>query len=417
MFAGAAMALTAWGPAPPAAAVINPGSIAGTVTDLAGDPIAGISVSVLHNTGYGEVVVGQGVTDATGGYRVDDIAADPYYKLRFTDPDAQYATEFYDDNVASTFATWVPVSHDTVTEGADAALEPAASVAGQLTIGAGAPVPNGVVTVWWQYGQSAFTPVDTYVADDDGNYVIEGLKGATYALQFRDPVSGASEYWNDRDGLFASTPLVVSSGAALTGIDALLGGVVQNATAPTIAGVAQQGQPLAALRGSWVPDSATVTYRWVVGDDSTPGDDPTGATYTPTAADVGKTIRVHATGTNGAGWVPAAAWSAPTAAVLAAPAATVPTPPTMTVVRLPRIKGIVRVDSVVRVTTGEWSPYPQSLRYQWFAKGKPIKKATHRRFRLTDKQLGKRLFVRVTAAAPGHTPVSVTTARTARVRR
>ncbi len=118
---------------------------------------------------------------------------------------------------------------------------------------------------------------------------------------------------------------MVASGDSLTA-DAVLGGQVRNIAAPTIGGTAQVGQPLTASAGSWTPSGIAVTYRWVVGADTVPGDDPTGPVYVPTQADVGKTIRVYVTG-SASGWVAGSAWSSPTAPVVAAPVTTPPPPP------------------------------------------------------------------------------------------
>jgi hypothetical protein len=153
-----------------------------------------------------------------------------------------------------------------------------------------------------------------------------------------------------------------------------------------------------------------------VGDDTTPSDDPTGPVYVPMPADVGKTIRVQATGTFEAGWLPASAWSAPTAAVAPVPPVVAPPLPEMTNVVRPRIRGELHVGELLWVNLGRWTPKPTSVSYQWFAKGKAIKGATHRRFKPTQKQLGTRLRVKVTAKAAGYTPTTVTTPRTGRIK-
>jgi hypothetical protein len=207
----------------------------------------------------------------------------------------------------------------------------------------------------------------------------------------------------------------------MTGLDAVLGGTVANDAAPTIGGVPQVGQTLTAAPGTWSPSSTTVAYRWVVGDDTTPNDDPTGATYVPTAQDVGKTIRVEATGTRGPGWTPATAWSAATAPVTVAPVTVVPTPVPTPVVRTfthggrPRVKGNLRVGRIVRVTAGTFTPSPSTVTFVWYANGKVIKNATKKRLTLEKKQLGKRLTVVVTASAPGFEPFSVRSRKSHRV--
>lgn len=414
--AGSALALALATPVT-AASVAAPGSIAGTVTDDTGAPLGGIAVRVYDlDPMTGDVVVGEDVTDAgTGEYLVGGIDPDPYYRVQFSDPDGEWATEYYDDSIAATvgagpFAQWVPVADGATTEDIDASLEVGGSISGRLITSTGAPVASGEVSLFWQYADRAWARAGTFSTDADGRYAIPGVRAATYGIQFRDLVTGATEAWNDRPDITSSTPLVVTSGEDVTGIDAVMGGIVTNVSAPTIAGTPQVGQTLSVSSG-WRPADTTVTYRWVVGDDTSPADDPRGMTYVPTAADVGRTIRVEATGTRGAGWTPATAWSAPTGPVAAAPV------PAVVNERLPRIKGSLRVGRIVRVTVGEWTPYPKRLKFRWFAGGKPVKGATHQRLKLTKKQAGKRLRVVVKASAPGYEPLTVTTKRSRKVRR
>jgi hypothetical protein len=415
--AGAVLVVSALAPVT-AAHAAAPGSIAGVVTDNADEPLAGIEVTVLESTSFGAVLVGTTTTNASGEYTIGNIIPDPHYKVRFRDPAGDHATEFYSDKITGSFANWVAVTEGGTNTAIDASLEPGSTLSGRLTVGSGEPVRNGSVTLWWRFADNSFATMDTYSTDADGHWSIPGVRGATYGLEFRDPATGAGEAWDDRPGILGSTPLVVPMGEDVTRIDALLGGVVTNSAAPTITGVAQVGQTLSAAAGTWQPSDTTVTYRWVVGDDTSPADDLIGSTYVPTAEDVGRTIRVQATGTRGAGWVPASAWSAATAPI--APmvvAEPVPSIPTVTNDRLPRIKGTFRVGRTVRVTTGDWTPYPQNLTFAWYAGGKLIKGAIHRRLTLKPQQLGKRLVVRVTASAPGYESLTVRTRRSDRVRR
>lgn len=403
--AGAALALSALAPIP-AASAADPGSISGVVLDDADTPLAGIEVTVIDlNVFTGDVVVGSDVTDVNGAYQVDGIEADPFYRVGFTDPDGDWATEYYDDTPTPVsggepFAKWVPVVAGAVTEDIDASLEPASTISGRVTVGAGGPVVNGRVDLWWRYGERAWARVGSWSTDADGRYAIPRVKGASYRLDFTDSASGGT----------ASTSVEVATGVDRTGVDALIGGVVKSSSAPTISGTPQVGQTLTAASG-WTPADTTVTYRWVVGDDTSPADDPTGRSYVPTAADAGKTIRVEATGTRGAGWVPATAWSAPTAAV------TVPAVPVIANDRLPVVKGKLRVGKIVRVSKGAWTPAPTDVDYAWYANGKRIRGANRQWFKLTTKQEGKRLVVEITARAPSHQPLTVRTKRTEKVRR
>ncbi|MDF1606955.1 phage tail tube protein [Hoeflea sp. YIM 152468] len=90
-----------------------------------------------------------------------------------------------------------------------------------------------------------------------------------------------------------------------------------NVLLPSISGVAQEGQVLTAIEGSWT-GSPTFTYSWE--EDTGAGyaaiSGATDRTYTVVTANVGNPIRVAVTGTNSDG--NASATSAPTADVIGA---------------------------------------------------------------------------------------------------
>src|SRR3954453_8089233 len=93
----------------------------------------------------------------------------------------------------------------------------------------------------------------------------------------------------------ASTPIAIKASSAPV-----------SATPPVLSGPAAQGHPLTANPGNWsVPGPATYTYQWQRCDAKgancvdIPG--ATDDTYTPTAGDVGHTLRAEITATNDAG--------------------------------------------------------------------------------------------------------------------
>jgi hypothetical protein len=93
----------------------------------------------------------------------------------------------------------------------------------------------------------------------------------------------------------ASTPIAVKASSAPV-----------SATPPVLSGPAAQGHSLTANPGNWsVPGPATYTYQWQRCDANgancvdIPG--ATGDTYTPSADDVGHTLRAQITATNDAG--------------------------------------------------------------------------------------------------------------------
>ncbi len=177
------------------------------------------------------------------------------------------------------------------------------------------------------------------------------------------------------------------------------------AALPTIEGTPRVGDPLTATPGSWNPaDGVTYAYQWSVG-----GLDVDGATldtYTPAAADAGKTVRVEVTASRD-GFAPASATSLPTAAVAGPP---------LVNTTAPRVTGTAQVGKRLTAEPGTWTPGTPTLGYQWLLNGAPVAGQTSSTFTVPAAALGKLVAVQVTASGPGQTPVPVTSAPTAKVK-
>jgi hypothetical protein len=161
----------------------------------------------------------------------------------------------------------------------------------------------------------------------------------------------------------------VLSRVGLLGILALLlvGGAAQgasktapaNTTLPAISGTAMEGQTLTASSGSW-SGSPTITfaYRWQRcnssgGDCSNRSDkDPT---YKLTNNDVGHTMRVSVTATNGDGSANAVSNATAVVAKGQAPQNTAQ----------PTIAGTAKDGEKLTASNGSWSNNPTSFGYQW----------------------------------------------------
>ena len=84
-----------------------------------------------------------------------------------------------------------------------------------------------------------------------------------------------------------------------------------------------------------------------------------------------------------------------------------PAPTAVVVDVAPKAAGTLQVGKKLKVSAGVWN-VRVSLKYQWFANGKKIKKATKAAYKLTAKEKGKKISVKVTASAPGMTAKVVT---------
>jgi hypothetical protein len=94
--------------------------------------------------------------------------------------------------------------------------------------------------------------------------------------------------------------------SAVTGPVTTPAGIVPvpaNTSAPTVSGVAQQGQTLLEAHGAWTNNPSSYAYQWEScgGSGCTPIPGANGQAYAPTAADVGQTIDVQETATNSGG--------------------------------------------------------------------------------------------------------------------
>lgn len=122
--------------------------------------------------------------------------------------------------------------------------EPTGSISGVVTTESGAST-NGVTVTSYRYNaeRNSWTwgPWAS-VGADDGAYELSGLPDGEYRIEFRAQAlitNLVSEWWSDAADLMSATTITVSSGAAITGVDASLatggtitGTVVDEAGAP-----------------------------------------------------------------------------------------------------------------------------------------------------------------------------------------
>ncbi len=197
-----------------------------------------------------------------------------------------------------------------------------------------------------------------------------------------------------------------STGVATSASTSAVQGVMTPGT-PSISGTAVVGSTLTALPGTWVPADAAFGFVWKA--DGSPIAGATSSTYVATAADVGKQLTVTVTGTK-ASWNSGSATSSPTAAVTPAEVPSV-------VAGAPTIKGKAQVGKTLTALPGTWGPAPVTLTYQWLRNGVPIAGATGSKYKLKNKDKGKKISVKVTGARSGFTSASATSPQTKKVKK
>jgi hypothetical protein len=209
--------------------------------------------------------------------------------------------------------------------------------------------------------------------------------------------------------MFPTSTLVVAGAAAVAamlsaGAEARSAAVPSNTSPPTISGVAVEGETLTASQGSWTgTPPISFTYAWLqcdaAGASCAPIGGATGQTYVVASGNIGSTLRVRVTGSNGEGSV--AAESAQTDVVTAV------TAPVNTAE--PAISGSAVEGSTVTTTTGTWTGTGITYAYQWVRceadGGLPdgsncptIPGATGSAYTPVSDDIGKTLRVQVTAS-------------------
>jgi surface antigen len=173
--------------------------------------------------------------------------------------------------------------------------------------------------------------------------------------------------------------------------------------APTVVGSPQVDKKLSLKPGTWNQAGSTYRYQWRTGGKAIAG--ATGATYTPTAAQVGDTFTVQVFADK-AGYVEGSSVSKTTAATA---------PGLMTTGAVPVITGLAKVDGLLTASAPTFTPTPSAISYAWTADGVVIPGATGQTLSLKPAQLGRSIRVVATATRPGYSNATATSAATADV--
>ncbi len=249
-----------------------------------------------------------------------------------------------------------------------------------------------------------------------------GLTTADYALEVFGCVDGSVYYVGEGTMSHEFTDAVrvpVQRGVTQTlphdlvvDVEAVAPPRIQYVDPPVVTGTAQVGQELTGTDGTWSPAPERITYQWVRNGDTIPG--ATSSTYRVTDADVGARLRLevrvfrdgYLSGLNGSKdterVVPdpnATPTPTPTPTPEPTPTATpTPTPTAMPPAPLPTkapaVKGKPRVGKKLKVTIASLPGV--TVKIQWFRNGKKIKKATKASYKVTAKDRGKKLRVKIT---------------------
>ncbi|WP_134742119.1 M1 family aminopeptidase [Nocardioides sp. 503] len=249
--------------------------------------------------------------------------------------------------------------------------------AGQpLTVSPGAWTPGTVFTYAWRNGGTA----------------INGATGTTYYPTAGQVVSVVVT------GTRAGYTTATATSAATDAVAA--GPALEQTPAPVLDGTPKVGAPFEPTLGTW--DTGTVlTFQWAAnGTNIASNQGGTGATLTPTAAQLGRTLTLTVTGTK-PGLTPVSR----TTAVASAPVEV----GTQVLQPTPTISGTPRAQSPSTGVPGTWDANTTRT-YQWYADGVAIAGATATTYQPLLSQIGQALTFEVTSTRAGYTTVTKTSA-------
>lgn len=197
--------------------------ITGTVTDVGGAPIPGVSVSAFRLSDGQWINVAGSSTDSSGHYDLTGFGGGEY-RVGFAQGLASpYFSEYYDDQPDLASATSLFLADGEVRSGVDAQLARSAHITGRVTDEAGSAVYAVVNAYRWDGSDWAAVGV-SWVAPA-GTYDIGGLPAGIYRIRFAaDPIYPVyvDEYYDNQPTLDAADNITVTEGATVSGIDAQL---------------------------------------------------------------------------------------------------------------------------------------------------------------------------------------------------
>ncbi|TDU30509.1 hypothetical protein EDF61_101470 [Arthrobacter sp. JUb115] len=170
--------------------------------------------------------------------------------------------------------------------------------------------------------------------------------------------------------------------------------------APNIGGKVVYGQTLKVNPGTRSTKPGKFKYQWL--RDGKTIKNATKTTYKLGLSDVGRKISVRVTA-SGSGFATQTSTTSKTKTVAKAK---------FTVKKGASVSGKVKVGSKLTAKPGSWSPKPEKYKYQWYRSGAPISKATKSTYKVTLRDRGKVVYVKVTASKKGY--VSKTTTSSVR---
>ncbi|CAN5148441.1 hypothetical protein BH11ACT2_BH11ACT2_21620 [soil metagenome] len=203
--------------------------------------------------------------------------------------------------------------------------------------------------------------------------VTDGAATVKYRVPFDTPANATLVLTASPSGTEVRIPIVTS--------------IAIDSNKPKIDGDPKVGATLHARVGVWDPAPVSMSYRWF--NDGKPIKGATSKTYKVKASDKGDKLTFRAVGTK-KGYPTVTRYSDAVKIYLAIKKHPRPT-----------ITGTAKVGHTLHVIAHKWTP-TVSHSYRWYRSGVAISGATHKAYKLTSKDRGKKITVKVYGSKTGY---------------
>jgi hypothetical protein len=215
------------------------GQISGAVTDASTRvPIEGIEVCAQPS---GEKYnVGCASTEVNGEYTLSKLLAGAYTVQFFvghgSESELDYASQYYNDKSHRSEGEAVTVTAGGTTSDIDAAMQLGGIITGKVTAVATQDPIEGLRVCGWSISDESGERCPETNAN--GEYTLTHLEAGTAAVEFGTPFSSnlgyVTEFYSGKASLAEATPLSVTPGVTITGIDATLHAIGEESVKPPV---------------------------------------------------------------------------------------------------------------------------------------------------------------------------------------
>lgn len=233
--------------------------IAGTVTSIAGEPLAGIELYAQDADDGGPFPIPAAPTTRTnahGAYWIP-VTAGTRFTLRLIDPQGAYVSQYHTTEDGTGAPPLLTLQPDALVTRVDVALTPASVITGTVTLrDTVGSYAHGTVyayrTTTPQVPQTIHEYFGAAIDPQTGHYTLNGLPSGFYRLQIGvavDPsayANGIAEYYRDSQTITAATPISLVVGQTITNVLINVGEEQYNSTLQGT--ITAEGKPLPGIR-------------------------------------------------------------------------------------------------------------------------------------------------------------------------